>query len=120
MKFKISPDLAEFMWYCVVLTGGATNGKHNQRKKPWSSNEHQGVLWRRGRDSNPCGLAPKRFSRPPRYDRFDTSPSVKLRENGEMWLGEFCSSKLLSLSPPEDRQARLSGAGWGHLRRKAK
>ena len=19
------------MWYCVVLTGGATNGKHNQR-----------------------------------------------------------------------------------------
>ena len=32
------------------------------------------VLWRRGRDSNPCGVAPKRFSRPPRYDRFDTSP----------------------------------------------
>ena len=31
-------------------------------------------LWRRGRDSNPCGVAPKRFSRPPRYDRFDTSP----------------------------------------------
>ena len=31
-------------------------------------------FWRRGRDSNPCGVAPKRFSRPPRYDRFDTSP----------------------------------------------
>ena len=31
-------------------------------------------LWRRGRDSNPCGVAPKRFSRPPRYDHFDTSP----------------------------------------------
>ena len=29
---------------------------------------------RRGWDSNPCGVAPKRFSRPPRYDRFDTSP----------------------------------------------
>ena len=28
--------------------------------------------WRRRRDSNPRGLAPKRFSRPPRYDRFDT------------------------------------------------
>ena len=32
------------------------------------------VFWRRGRDSNPCGVAPKRFSRPPRYDHFDTSP----------------------------------------------
>ena len=32
-------------------------------------------FWRRGRDSNPCGLSPKRFSRPPRYDRFDTSPN---------------------------------------------
>ena len=31
-------------------------------------------IWRRGRDSNPCGVAPKRFSRPPRYDHFDTSP----------------------------------------------
>ena len=30
--------------------------------------------WRRGWDSNPCGIAAKRFSRPPRYDRFDTSP----------------------------------------------
>ena len=33
-----------------------------------------GFVWRRGRDSNPCGVAPKRFSRPPRCDRFDTSP----------------------------------------------
>ena len=24
-------DFAKVMWYCVVLTGGATNGKHNQR-----------------------------------------------------------------------------------------
>ena len=32
------------------------------------------LLWRRRRDSNPCGLAPKRFSRPPRYDHFDTPP----------------------------------------------
>ena len=31
--------------------------------------------WRRGWDSNPCEIALKRFSRPPRYDRFDTSPS---------------------------------------------
>ena len=31
-------------------------------------------LQRRGWDSNPCALADKRFSRPPRYDHFDTSP----------------------------------------------
>ena len=30
--------------------------------------------WRKWRDSNPRGLAPKRFSRPPRCDRFDTLP----------------------------------------------
>ena len=32
------------------------------------------VFWRRQRDSNPRGVAPKRFSRPPRYDRFDMPP----------------------------------------------
>ena len=31
-------------------------------------------LQRRGWDSNPRALADKRFSRPPRYDHFDTSP----------------------------------------------
>ena len=31
-------------------------------------------LWRRERDSNPCGISPKRFSRPPRYDHFDIPP----------------------------------------------
>ena len=33
-----------------------------------------GGLWRRQRDSNPRGREPKRFSRPPRYDRFDMPP----------------------------------------------
>ena len=32
-------------------------------------------LQRRGWDSNPRALADKRFSRPPRYDHFDTSPN---------------------------------------------
>ncbi len=36
--------------------------------KVWS------YLQRRGWDSNPCALSDKRFSRPPRYDHFDTSP----------------------------------------------
>ena len=29
--FPKSLDFAKVMWYCVVLTGGAINGKHNQR-----------------------------------------------------------------------------------------
>ena len=37
------------------------------------------LQWRRGWDSNPCGVAPKRFSRPPRYDHFDTSPGGENR-----------------------------------------
>ena len=35
-------------------------------------------LQRRGWDSNPRALADKRFSRPPRYDHFDTSPYTSL------------------------------------------
>ena len=35
-------------------------------------------FWRRQRDSNPRGLSPKRFSRPPRYDRFDMPPYILL------------------------------------------
>ena len=34
---------------------------------------------RRGWDSNPRALADKRFSRPPRYDHFDTSPCFCLK-----------------------------------------
>ncbi len=36
-------------------------------------------LQRRGWDSNPRALADKRFSRPPRYDHFDTSPFLCFR-----------------------------------------
>ena len=38
---------------------------------------------RRGWDSNPRALADKRFSRPPRYDHFDTSPCI-----------HFCAASL--------------------------
>ena len=40
------------------------------------SNHNLPPTKRRGWDSNPCALADKRFSRPPRYDHFDTSPYV--------------------------------------------
>ncbi len=47
------------------------------------------IRWRRRRDSNPCGVSPKRFSRPPRYDHFDTSPHIIITKG--RWI-----TKLLS------------------------
>ena len=38
------------------------------------------LIWRRERDSNPCGREPKRFSRPPRYDHFDIPPYMNCRQ----------------------------------------
>ena len=38
------------------------------------------LMWRRERDSNPCGREPKRFSRPPRYDHFDIPPYMNCRQ----------------------------------------
>ena len=40
-----------------------------------AGNLNPSLVKRRGWDSNPCALADKRFSRPPRYDHFDTSPN---------------------------------------------
>ena len=48
--------------------------KANYVEKPTSWN--LSVFWRRRWDSNPRGVSPKRFSRPPRYDHFDTSPCI--------------------------------------------
>ena len=42
--------------------------------------------WRRRRDSNPRGVAAKRFSRPPRYDRFDTSPNVLFYSTSSLFV----------------------------------
>ena len=66
------------------------------------------VFWRRQRDSNPRGISPKRFSRPPRYDHFDMPAylfviSISLHRNG---FQDSCPSennvrivRSLSLSP---------------------
>ena len=43
-------------------------------KKPSHTRGMTRPLWRRERDSNPCEIALKRFSRPPRYDHFDIPP----------------------------------------------
>ncbi len=71
------------------IKNSVTNSKASCKSSPLSMEKEEAqakifqfnlrfYFWRRGRDSNPCGVAPKRFSRPPRYDRFDTSPYMKL------------------------------------------
>ena len=49
--------------------------------KPYNLNPTAGTPRRRGWDSNPCDVSVKRFSRPPRYDRFDTSPNQSRKRN---------------------------------------
>ena len=53
-------------------------------------------IWRSRRDSNPGALADKRFSRPPRYDHFDTAPG-------------FCYSVVNRTS------TKVLGTHWGHI-----
>ena len=40
---------------------------------------------RRGWDSNPCAREGKRFSRPPRYDHFDTSPDIFIAAKAQLY-----------------------------------
>ena len=49
----------------------------NKTESTTYGNFHNAVLfWRRKRDSNPREVALKRFSRPPRYDRFAIPPDI--------------------------------------------
>lgn len=48
------------------------------------------AIWRKWRDSNPRGLAPKCFSRAPRYGHFDTLPYELLRFLLQKLSSVFC------------------------------
>ena len=72
------------------------SGWHTNRRKRKAAHlvwtaffcDQNGVAsrWRRMRDSNPRGLAPKRFSRPPRCDRFDNPPNETIvKWRGATW-----------------------------------
>ena len=78
--------------------------------------------WRRARDSNPRELAPKRFSRPPRYDHFASPPYIHashiasptrlakaiLAQNGQIINTFFCFSYVSSwYCKSESRQCIL-------------
>ena len=53
---------------------------------------------RREWDSNPRALADKRFSRPPRYDHFDISPYIIIKQKNALHIWSCPSLKRLSLS----------------------
>ena len=53
----------------VIMTG-----VQSLRFRQKSGTSQCRFFWRKRRDSNPRGLSPKRFSRPPRYDHFATLP----------------------------------------------
>ena len=48
--------------------------RRHSRLPDWIALSRSSQRWRKRRDSNPRGLSPKRFSRPPRYDHFATLP----------------------------------------------
>ena len=59
-----------FHWYPKLLSCACAPSRKT-KGSPFNSE----LPKRRGWDSNPRALSDKRFSRPPRYDHFDTSPN---------------------------------------------
>ena len=53
---------------------------------------------RRGWDSNPCAREGKRFSRPPRYDHFDTSPDIFIAAKAQLYADPFLVSAFSILT----------------------
>ncbi len=79
--------------YSVKL--GILHTKWTKKRRTQIGMFDLGSYWRKWRDSNPRGLAPKRFSRPPRCDRFDTLPYIKL-----FWVA-FCVAMSWTTCGPD-------------------
>ena len=58
-------------YFRKILTEGKRQVKSEEVISKKSSFLRMRIFWRREWDSNPRDVAVKRFSRPPRYDRFD-------------------------------------------------
>ena len=71
-------------WPRKIKTPKSPQKRRKARQKPCFSKEN----WRRGRDSNPRGIAPKLISSQPRYDRFDTSPYLSSTSALKIRLGK--------------------------------
>ena len=67
-----------------------------------------GFHWRKRRDSNPRGLSPKRFSRPPRYDHFDTLPCAFIVA---CIVQSFNNMRIIARSCKNRRQSRSHHSG---------
>ena len=65
---------SSFVVICLNLLSCACAPSRKTKGSPFNSE----LPKRRGWDLNPRALSDKRFSRPPRYDHFDTSPSIYL------------------------------------------
>ena len=65
---------SSFVVICLNLLSCACAPSRKTKGSPFNSE----LPKRRGWDSNPRALSDKRFSRPPRYDHFDTSPTIYL------------------------------------------
>ena len=63
---------SSFVVICLNLLSCACAPSRKTKGSPFNSE----LPKRRGWDSNPRALSDKRFSRPPRYDHFDTSPKL--------------------------------------------
>ena len=79
------------------------------------------IQWRRKRDSNPRGVSPKRFSRPPRYDRFDIPAKNKIVQRKRLKIHALAldcfllypNQKEMSIdfSPPKKFPCAVRGVG---------
>ena len=65
---------SSFVVICLNLLSCVCAPSRKTKGSPFNSE----LPKRRGWDSNPRALSDKRFSRPPRYDHFDTSPYIHL------------------------------------------
>ena len=74
------------------------NLRRRRKKKPFGF-----FRWRREWDSNPRDRKVKRFSRPPRYDRFDIPPYliVKYHYTARVFAGDCIQPKYSITSAPD-------------------
>ena len=71
--------LQEKVSSCMKFAKISENSNRNfGKRKPLKRSNFKGFGWRSRWDSNPRGREAKRFSRPPRYDRFDTAPCPRI------------------------------------------
>ena len=91
---------SSFVIICLNLLSCACAPSRKTKGSPFNSE----LPKRRGWDSNPRALSDKRFSRPPRYDHFDTSPTIYLSaasvspQRQDVFYHSFLLSSILFLN----------------------